>query len=158
MLNALAGAGKARLAFVSARPGCTQLINFYRIGDDFTFADLPGYGFARVPLEKKREWKRLIETYLLHRKPLRLCVLLLDARRGWMEQDLELKHWLEFQRRPHLVVATKMDKLKTQREERRGIEAIRAQYPEGDVLPFSALTGRGAREIWQAIWKTKDQH
>lgn len=158
LLNALAGARRGELAFVSARPGCTQLINFYRIGDDFTFADLPGYGFAKIPLEKKREWKRLIETYLLQRKPLRLCVLLLDARRGWMEQDLELKRWLEFQGRAYIVVATKMDKLKTQREESKGIEAIRAQYPEGEVLPFSALTGRGAREIWQAIWKTKRRH
>ncbi len=158
MLNALAGARKGELAFVSARPGCTQFINFYRIGDDFTFADLPGYGFAKVPLARKREWKRLIETYLLHRKPLRLCVFLLDARRGWMEQDLELKRWLEFQRRAYIVVATKMDKLKTQREESKGIEAIRAQYPDGELLPFSALTGRGAREIWQAIWKTKRQH
>ncbi len=157
LLNALAGAGKCKLAFVSARPGCTQFINFYRIGDDFTFADLPGYGFAKVPLEKKREWKRLIETYLLHREPLRLCVLLLDARRGWMDQDLDLKRWLEVQGRPYIVVATKMDKLKTQQEELKGIEAIRAQYPDGELLPFSALTGRGAREIWQAIWKTKRQ-
>ena len=101
LLNVLAGAGKGKLAFVSARPGCTQFINFYRIGEEFTFVDLPGYGFARVPLDIKREWKRLIEAYLLHREPLRLCILILDARRGWMEQDLELKRWLEFQGRPH---------------------------------------------------------
>jgi GTP-binding protein len=157
LLNVLAGAGQGRLAFVSARPGCTQFINFYRIGDEFTFADLPGYGFAQVPLERKREWKRLIETYLLKRAPLRLCLLILDARRGWMEQDVELKHWLEFHGRPHIVVATKTDKLKSQLQERKGIEAIRAQCPEGEVFPFSALTGRGAREIWQAIRKTKDK-
>jgi GTP-binding protein len=158
LLNVLAGAGKGKLAFVSARPGCTQFINFYRIGDEFTFADLPGYGFAKVPVERKREWKRLIETYLQRREPLRLCILILDARRGWMEQDLELKQWLEFQGRRHIVVATKLDKLKSQVQERKGMEAIRAQYPEGELVPFSALTGRGAREIWQAIRKTKDKH
>jgi GTP-binding protein len=152
LLNALV---KQRdLAFTSSRPGCTQLINFFQIGDAFTFADLPGYGFARVPKHIKDEWKKLIEFYLLRRSPLRLCVLLLDARRGWMEKDLELKEWLEFHQRPMMVVATKVDKL-TQREHSGGIAAIRKHYPEGELVPFSAVTGRGVREIWQAIWKIR---
>jgi GTP-binding protein len=142
------------LAFTSSRPGCTQLINFYRIGDDFTFADLPGYGYAQVPQHIKVAWKGLIDSYLLRRDPLRLSVVLLDSRRGWMEKDLELKEWLEFHERPYMVVATKVDKL-TQREERNAIRAIRGQY-DGELVPFSAVTGRGVREIWQAIWKTKD--
>lgn len=153
LLNALV---KQRdLAFTSSRPGCTQLINFYRIGDEFVFADLPGYGFAQVPQQIKVSWKKLIDFYLLQREPLRLCIILLDARRGWMEKDLELKSWLEFHRRPYMVVATKVDKL-TQREERNGIAAIREQYMQGELVPFSAVSGRGVREIWQAIWKTKD--
>jgi GTP-binding protein len=152
LLNALV---KQRdLAFTSSRPGCTQLINFYRIGNEFMFADLPGYGFAKVPLQVKREWKNLIDSYLTGRNPLRLCVVLLDARRGWMEKDLELKEWLEFHKRPYLVAATKVDKL-NQREERSGIAAIRTHYPDGDMVPFSAVTGRGVREIWQAIRKIK---
>jgi GTP-binding protein len=142
------------LAFTSSRPGCTQLINFFQIGDEFVFADLPGYGFAHVPKHIKQEWKKLIDFYLLRRSPLRLCIVLLDARRGWMEKDLELKGWLEFHRRPFMVVATKIDKL-TQREERNGIAGIRKHYPEGDLVPFSAVTGRGVREIWQAIRKIK---
>jgi GTP-binding protein len=142
------------LAFTSARPGCTQLINFFRIGDEYMFADLPGYGFAKVPLAIKREWKNLVDSYLLQRNPLRLCIVLLDARRGWMDKDLELKSWLEFHQRPYVVVATKVDKL-NQREERSGMAAIRKQFPEGDLVPFSAVTGRGVREIWQAIRKIK---
>jgi GTP-binding protein len=142
------------LAFTSARPGCTQLINFFRIGDEYMFADLPGYGFAKVPLPIKREWKKLVDSYLLQRNPLRLCIVLLDARRGWMEKDLELKSWLEFHQRPYIVVATKVDKL-NQREERSGMAAIRKEFPEGDLVPFSAVTGRGVREIWQAIRKIK---
>jgi GTP-binding protein len=153
LLNALAGSNG--LAFTSARPGCTQLINFYRIGDELQFADLPGYGFARVPQQKRLEWKRLIEQYLLHRKPLELCVLLLDARRGWMEKDLELKEWLEFHRRPYILVATKFDKLKSQKDERNGMEAMRRIAPDSAPLPFSAVSGRGVREIWQAISKIK---
>lgn len=142
------------LAFTSSRPGCTQLINFYRVGGEYLFADLPGYGFAQVPLQIKREWKKLVDSYLLHRNPLRLCIVLLDARRDWMDKDLELKSWLEFHKRPYMVVATKVDKL-NQREERNGMAAIREEFPDGDLVPFSAVTGRGVREIWQAIRKIK---
>jgi len=143
------------LAFESARPGCTQTINFYRVDGAFYLVDLPGYGFARVPLDRKAEWKRLVENYLLSRQNLKLSVMVLDARRGWMEADLELRRWLQFHRRPYIVVATKTDKLKTQQERHRGLTALRAESPEGDPLLFSAVTGRGVREIWQAISKTQ---
>src|ERR1700738_4437230 len=87
LLNALV---KQRdLAFTSARPGCTQQINFFRIGGAFVFADLPGYGFAKVPQQIKADWKKLVDSYLVGREPLKLCIVLLDARRGWMEKDLE---------------------------------------------------------------------
>src|SRR5579864_1167501 len=152
LLNCLTG--KQKLAFTSAKPGCTQTINFYRIGDQFQFVDLPGYSYARVPKEITFQWKRLIEEYLLHRKCLELCVLVVDSRRGWMEKDLELKQWLEFHNRRFLTIATKTDKLKTQKEQHHGMAGLREQNPTGEVLPFSALTCRGAREIWQAIWKT----
>jgi GTP-binding protein len=153
LLNCLTG--KQKLAFTSAKPGCTQTINFYRIGDQFQFVDLPGYGYARVPKEITFQWKKLIEEYLLHRKCLELCVLVVDSRRGWMEKDLELKQWLEFHNRRFLTIATKTDKLKTQKDQHHGMAGLREQNPEGEVLPFSALTCRGVREIWQAIWKIK---
>ena len=152
LLNCLTG--KHGLAFTSSTPGCTQGINFYRVDDTFQFADLPGYGYAKVPLEIKRHWKELIERYLLDRKELGLCFLVLDARRGWMERDLELKDWLEFHNRRYLVIATKTDKLKTQKEQRHGRAAISGKT-EIDPLPFSAIECRGTREIWQAIWKIK---
>ncbi len=144
------------LAFTSARPGCTQLINFYRVDGQFHFVDLPGYGFARVPKKVAFQWKRLIEQYLLNRRSLELCFLILDARRGWTEKDLELKKWLEFHNRRHIVVATKTDKLKTQKDQRQSAAAIR-QFADGEHLPFSAITCRGVREIWEAIWKTRTQ-
>lgn len=158
LLNCLTG--KKGLAFTSARPGCTQLINFYRVaGDspgkqDLHFVDLPGYGFARVPLEVKAQWKRLIDSYLTERDTLEMAVVLLDARRGWMPPDLELKQWLEFRDLPYIVVATKTDKL-NRKEETNGLSDIRAEVPEGIVVPFSAVTGRGVREIWQAISTTR---
>jgi GTP-binding protein len=148
LLNALAG--QKRLAFTSNTPGRTQTINFYRIEGTKYFVDLPGYGFAKVPLGIKDKWKELIESYLRERGPLALSFIILDARRGWMQRDLDLKDWLDSYNRKYMVVVTKMDKL-NQAEQQRGMAGIRKLVH--DPLPFSALNGRGAREIWQAIAK-----
>ena len=156
LLNCLTG--RKGLAFTSARPGCTQLVNFYRVGGQFHFVDLPGYGYARVPKEITAQWKGLIEGYLLHRTSLQLCFMILDARRGWMEKDLELKEWLEFHNRRYLVIATKTDKLKSHNDQRQGMDAIRREPLATEPLPFSAVSCRGVREIWQAIMKTHNQH
>ncbi len=149
LLNALAG--QKKLAFTSSTPGRTQTINFYLIDGACYFVDLPGYGYARVPPARMVEWKKLIGEYLEKRETLKLSCLILDARRGWMDKDLDLKRWLEYHGRPYLVVATKIDKL-NQSEQERGLRAIRQEGVE--PLPFSAVTGRGVREIWQAIAKT----
>lgn len=152
LLNCLTG--KKGLAYTSAKPGCTQVINFYRVNGEMHFVDLPGYGFARVPLEVKARWKSLIESYLLRRKTLSKAVVLVDSRRGWMEQDVELRKWLEFQQIPYLVVATKFDKL-NQKEQHRSLTSMTKELSGSELFPFSAVTGRGAREIWQAISKIK---
>jgi len=148
LINALVG--QKKLAFTSNTPGRTQSINFYRIDDKLYFVDLPGYGYAKVPIASKNEWARLIEHYLQERSTLGVSFLILDARRGWMEKDLDLKMWLESNNHPYIVVASKIDKL-NQKEERQSLQAIR-QHAE--PLPFSAVTGRGVREIWQAITTT----
>jgi len=150
LLNCLAGTKK--LAFTSSSPGRTQSINFFRIGGEIIFADLPGYGFAKVPLEIKNAWQAMIETYLLSRQSLGLCILLLDGRRGWMEHDRVLREWLEHHEKRYLVVATKIDKL-NQSELHHGLAAIRKEIPGVELVPFSAISGQGAREIWQAIKK-----
>ena len=149
LINALVG--RKGLAFTSNTPGRTQTINFYRIDGAFYFADLPGYGYARVPVSHKLAWKELIEHYLTTRDTLRLSCLILDARRGWMDNDLDLKRWLEDRGRQYLVISTKTDKL-NQSEQERGLRAVRKEGVE--PLLFSATTGRGVREIWQAIAKT----
>jgi GTP-binding protein len=152
LINALTGSvGVAR---TSARPGCTQLVNFYEVEGSYRFVDLPGYGYAKVPKRITQEWKALIDSYLINRGALRLSLIVLDARRGWMEKDLELKEWLEAQGRPFAAVATKIDKLKTQKERHASRRALREGYA-GEVLECSAETGQGVREIWQAISKIK---
>ena len=141
------------LAFISSAPGRTQAINFYRVDGRFHFVDLPGYGFARVSRQQRASWKDLIEAYLLGRKSLELSILLLDARRGWMDPDRELREWLEFHRRPYAIVATKVDKLKKQSEKDQGLVAISRESGDRPLVPFSAVTGQGVREIWQTILK-----
>jgi GTP-binding protein len=158
LLNALMGDGlnKSALAKTSARPGCTQLINFYQVDEGLRFADLPGYGFAKVPKEITNAWKQLIDHYLTGRGSLRLSVIVLDARRGWMEKDVELRDWLECHGRAYLVAATKVDKLKSQSERHRSLKDLREGYA-GEIFECSAVTGRGVREIWQAISKIKNR-
>jgi GTP-binding protein len=152
LINALTGV--KGLAFTSNKPGCTQAINFYRIDGTHNFVDLPGYGYARVSKDRTLEWKKLIESYLLEREVLELCVLVLDSRRGWMEKDLDLKQWLEVHQKPYLVVATKVDKL-NQSERQQSLAKLSNSAAE-PVLSCSATTGRGVREIWQAmITKTR---
>jgi len=143
------------LAFTSSQPGRTQMINFFRVEEGVHFVDLPGYGFAKVPLPQKHEWRKLIEAYLVNRSSLALSFLLLDARRGWMEMDLELKQWLEFHNRRYQVIVTKIDKLKSKNQQIAGLASIRKQIPEQEPVPFSAIDGRGVREIWQIISKIR---
>jgi GTP-binding protein len=155
LLNALVR--QPGLAFISSRPGCTQLINFYRIEEDLHFVDLPGYGYAQVSLEDRARWKGLIESYLLSRQNLALSFLLVDARRGWLEPDLELKNWLEFHNRRYQVVVTKVDKLKSNNQLKAGLAAVQKEMQDQQPLPFSAIDGRGVREIWQIISKIKNK-
>ena len=145
--------GQPKLAYSSSTPGRTQSVNFFRVEDRLMLVDLPGYGYAKAPKEISRAWQQVIDTYLLVRESLRLCILLLDARCGWMESDLQLKRWLEYHCRPFVVVATKADKL-NQKERSASAKSIRAEYPDGELIWFSAVNGQGVKEIWQTIWKT----
>jgi GTP-binding protein len=153
LLNAVAH--MPGLAFTSSSPGRTQTINFYRVEPGVRFVDLPGYGFAKVPLQEKERWQKLIEAYLLERQSLALSFLLLDARRGWMDMDLELKQWLELHNRRYQVVATKIDKLKSKTQQLEGLAAIREKLRDHEPVPFSAIDRRGVREIWQIISKIR---
>ena len=153
LLNSLAA--QPGLAFTSAHPGCTQLINFYRIEEGIRFVDLPGYGYARVSLEERARWKKLIESYLTERQSLALSFLLIDARRGWMDMDLELKAWLEFHNRRYQVIVTKIDKLKSNNQLRTGLDSIQQHTDHQKPVEFSAIDGRGVREFGKSSRRSR---
>lgn len=151
LLNCLTG--QKALAFSSSTPGRTQAVNFFRVDGRIIFVDLPGYGYATAPLHLSRAWGQTVDAYLLERRSLKLCVFLLDARRGWMGPDLQLKEWLDTRRQAYVVVATKVDKL-NQKERHQSQIAIRKHYSGADLIWFSAVNGQGVKELWQAISKT----
>jgi GTP-binding protein len=148
-LNALLGRRKA--ARVSGTPGRTQRINLFRVGRACVFADLPGYGFARVPEAILAGWKPMIENYLGDRVALRLVVVLVDARREPQELDLDLVEGLVRAEIPCALVATKVDKL-PKHQRKPILAALGAAYGlDGPALGFSSLTGEGRDELWDLI-------
>ncbi|HXQ21479.1 MAG TPA: ribosome biogenesis GTP-binding protein YihA/YsxC [Candidatus Acidoferrales bacterium] len=150
LLNRLVG--RHALARVSKTPGRTQQINFFLIDERLMFVDLPGYGFARVPLSVKERWKQLVETYLAHRKHLRGVVVLVDLRRGIETDDAALLEYLHAHRIPSIVVATKADKLGHSERTRRADELSR-HLPRHISAPLvcSAHTGDGVADLWREI-------
>ena len=153
LINSLLGAKVAR---TSSTPGRTRAINFFEIRHpgnprpSYVFADLPGYGYAKVPREISAEWPGFIEPYLRERAPLALCVALVDMNVPPQASDVQLLEWLQANRRPFVVVATKADKLSgNQRANAR--RALKEAFKTDAILAYSARTGEGRQELWQKI-------
>jgi GTP-binding protein len=148
LINSLLGV--KGLARTSSTPGRTQLINFFLINDAFYFVDLPGYGYARVPTDVKREWGPMVEKYLATRPNLVLSILITDSRHEPTRLDLLMREWLESRGKPFVVIATKADKLSS--NQLRG-SFSRAQKVLGnsELIAYSAVTRRGADRIWREI-------
>ena len=147
-LNTLLSRKKA--ARVSGRPGRTQRINLFQVGTAGIFADLPGYGFARVPDAVRDGWKPMIERYLGERESLRLVVVLVDARREPQELDLDLVSGLVEAKIPCLVVATKVDKL-AKNKVKPVLASLADEYGVPYILGFSSVTNSGRDEVWDII-------
>ena len=143
------------LVRTSSRPGCTQTINYFLINQKWYFVDLPGYGYAQVPVPVKEKWLRLIATYLENRSPLQAVILLLDCRRLPGAVELEIINQLKNWRRQIIFILTKADKLKKGQRARQQRE-IAGQLASGGVQPqdfiwFSAVTQEGRRELWDRL-------
>jgi GTP-binding protein len=142
--------GVRGLARTSSTPGRTQAVNFFLINGKFRFVDLPGYGYARAPKDVKAKWNAAATDYLASRTQLVLSIHLVDSRHEPTKQDLQLHDWLVHHDKPHLIVATKSDKL-SNNELRKNIDRARRVLGSDEVLPFSMVTGRGREETWRAI-------
>lgn len=151
LINSLLGV--RGLARTSNTPGRTQSLNFYLINERFRLVDLPGYGYARAPKVLKAEWGANAENFLAKREQLVLSIHVVDSRHEPSKQDLQLHEWLEHHQKPHLIVATKSDKL-SNNELRRNIDRAEQALKTNQVVIYSATLKRGREEVWSAIEKS----
>jgi GTP-binding protein len=159
LINRLLERHRRQIARVSASPGKTQEINFYRVraeldgaDDDFFVVDLPGYGFARAPRPVREAWKPLIESYLGGTSELLGVVQLIDARHDPTAEDLRMVDYLATIAMPTLFVLTKIDKLKPSAREKRTRTIVAQLGIEAEqIIAFSATTGEGRDDLLDTL-------
>lgn len=152
LLNALVGEKAAK---VSSTPGRTRAINFFALLDDrqrkrLVFSDLPGYGYAKISKSISAEWPKFIEPYLAERETLVLCVCLVDSNVPPRPSDRQLLDWLRAAGRDFAVVATKADRL-SGNGRTRSLAALRSALEVDEIIPISAKTSYGVKELWGRI-------
>jgi len=152
LLNTLTGEKSAK---VSSTPGRTRAINFFALLDasqrrKLIFADLPGYGYAKISKSISAGWPAFIEPYLAMRSTLKLCICLVDSNVPAQESDRQLIDWLRAEEREFIVVATKIDRL-SGNERARKLPALKKGLELKEILSVSAKTGYGVSELWTRI-------
>jgi GTP-binding protein len=147
---------ETKLARTSSTPGRTRSINFFEVRwpgkpqPEVIFADLPGYGYAKLSREISQEWPKFIEPYLNDRPTLALCLALVDANVPPQASDRQLLDFLNSSGRDFLVIATKSDRL-SNNQLRNALKNLTEAYPTAPVIPFSAKTRAGRDELWNKI-------
>lgn len=139
------------LARTSNTPGRTQSINFFLINEKFYFVDLPGYGYAKVSKQTRADWGKMAEEYLAQRREPTLSVQLVDSRHKPTALDLQLNEWLVFHKKNHIIVATKSDKLSSNKLKKSLLEIEEALPSARKIIAYSAQTGKGRDALWQEI-------
>ncbi|MBM75729.1 MAG: YihA family ribosome biogenesis GTP-binding protein [Proteobacteria bacterium] len=147
-INALLARKKA--ARVSSRPGRTQGINMFMLDEQLLFVDLPGYGFAKVPVSVKNAWKGMMEGYLFGRSALKLVVVLVDGRHSAQKSDLQLLETFQREGVPHLVVSTKIDRIKRSKRAKHK-RILQEGLGIKDIVSFSSETKEGVQKVWDVI-------
>jgi GTP-binding protein len=146
----------AKLARTSSTPGRTRSINFFEVRwpgkpqPEVIFADLPGYGYAKLSREISQEWPKFIEPYLNARPTLALCLALVDVNVPPQDSDRQLLDFLNASGRRFLLIATKSDRL-SNNSLRNALKTLSEAYPTAPVIPFSAKTRTGRDEVWSKI-------
>jgi GTP-binding protein len=159
VINSLVG---TKLARTSSTPGRTRSINFFEIRwpgkprPELIFADLPGYGYAKVSREISQEWPKFIEPYLQQRPTLALCVALIDINVPPQQSDRQLLDFLNSSGRHFMVVGTKSDRL-SNNQINNALRTLGEQSGSVAVLPYSARTGAGRDELWKHIRQVAQQ-
>ena len=159
VINSLVG---AKLARTSSTPGRTRSINFFEIRwpgkpqPELIFADLPGYGYAKLSREISQEWPKFIEPYLHQRSTLALCIALIDVNVPPQQSDRQLLDFLNASGRDFLLVGTKSDKL-SNNQLQNVLRTLGQEYPSARLLPFSAKTGAGREDLWKQIRQSAEQ-
>jgi len=149
------------LARTSKTPGRTQLINTFRLADEKRLIDLPGYGFAKVPLAVKEKWQKSLGEYLMKRQSLKGLVVLMDIRHPLKDLDQQLIHWAVESQLSVLLLLTKADKLSPGPRKKTLLEVREASLAfMGDVTvhTFSSLSKQGLTELEQVLddWYGRD--
>ena len=153
VINSLVG---TKLARTSSTPGRTRSINFFEIRwpgkprAELIFADLPGYGYAKISREISQEWPKFIEPYLQQRPTLALCVALVDVNVPAQQSDRQLLDFLSSTGRDFVVVGTKSDRL-SNNQLNNALRSLGEHYPSARLLAFSSKTGAGQEELWKQI-------
>jgi GTP-binding protein len=153
VINSLVG---TKLAHTSSTPGRTRSINFFEVRwpgkphPELIFADLPGYGYAKLSREVSQEWPKFIDPYLNERPTLALCVALVDVNVPPQQSDRQLLDFLSASGRHVLLVATKSDRL-SNNQLHNALRTLGEQYPSARLLPYSSKTGAGRDELWKHI-------
>lgn len=148
LLNCLIG--RKKLARISSTPGRTQTINFFEIDDTFIFVDLPGYGYAKVPEGVRARWAPMIEEFLAEDRLIKITVVIVDGRHRPSKLDVLMMGWLGQHRIPTQVVATKIDKV-SKNKRPAALSEIGEVLGVDNVVPFSAVTGEGKKQLWRII-------
>jgi len=138
------------LARTSNTPGRTQSINFFLVNERIYFADLPGYGYARVSKAMRSDWGKMAEQYLDERAELKLSIQLVDSRHAPTELDRQLHEWMTVNAKPRIIVATKADKL-SRNELNKNLAVIEKTLTGAKVIAYSAHTGKGRDAVWAEI-------
>ena len=143
-----------KLARTSKQPGRTQQINFFKLGENARLVDLPGYGFAQVPIKVKQQWQKTIHTYLAERSNLLILVLLMDIRHPLTDLDLQMLDWAFDSELATQILLTKADKLKRGKVKATQLQVeqqIQLRYAKETnnmaVEPFSSLSGLGVDSL-----------
>ena len=142
------------LARTSKTPGRTQLINFFPVNEEHCLVDLPGYGYAKVPGKIRKEWQKLMESYLGERKQLRGLVIIMDIRHPLKDYDVQMLEWCEEMGTPVHVLLTKADKLKKGPASKQLLSVKKALKDEDfdvSVQMFSALKKTGLEELQNVL-------